>query len=157
MDVFINVDDIRIIAGLSNEAAEKMNDANSVINSVVSQHNWKCPERKKVDESLERIKNNSVALNDAFIGFSSGLISVANSFTDYINYDYRTDAAYTDDLASLLSKYRTGSSLTVTNYGSNIGNVISSLESASLDTTNIASLHGSSHGINIVDFSLFKD
>ena len=156
MDVYINVDDIRLIAGYANEAAEKMSEANGIINTVISQHNWKCAERTKVDESLEAIKSNSVAINEAFSGFSSGLIAVANEFTDYLNYDYRTDTIYADEISALLSRYSSGQSQSVVCSGSNFNNLFSSLESSSMDTANIASLHGSTHGINIVDFSLFK-
>ncbi len=156
MDVYINVDDIRMIAGYANEAAEKMNEANGIINTVVSQHNWKCTERMKVDESLETIKSNSNSINEAFSGFSLGLIAVANEFTDYLNYGYRTDTVYADEISTLLSRYSSGKSLNLVNSGSNFNNLFSSLESSSMDTSNIASLHGSTHGINIVDFSLFK-
>jgi len=157
MDEYINVDDIRIIAGLSNEAAEKMNEANSIVGTVVSQHNWKCSERTKVDEALERIKSNSVVINEALSDYSTGLIAVANSYTDYLNNEYRSETTYADDLATLLSKFSSKSSTSAICTGNNISNLVSSLEASSMNTSNIASLHGSTHGINIVDFSMFKD
>lgn len=155
MRINLNVDELRSIAPLSANAAEKMNESNEIISSIVSTHDWKCPERVTIDESLEKLKNNSVLLNEAFIGFSHDIIDIANGFTDYINADKRFNIEYDDEIASLLSLMYSSNKKTTVSSGSNVAGIVSSIETNSMHSSNIMSLHGSTHDINIVDFSLF--
>lgn len=156
MQIIINVDELRSIAPLAVRAAEKMNEANTVISSVISTHNWKCPERAVVDESLETIKDNSKLLNDTFIDFSNRITEIANEYTDYINEQKRFDIEYHDDIASLMSKIGALNCKTTVSSGSHVAGMVSDLEMTSMHSSNISSLHGASHGINIVDFTLFS-
>lgn len=156
MLIQVSVEDLRSIAVLSSEAAEKMDSSNTVINTVVSKHDWKCPERVSIDESLESLKANSVVLNNTFHTLSEKLIEMANDFTSYINQQIREDTVYSDDIANVIANLL-GEGVTTVFSGENIGGVISSLESTSMDASSIASLHGADHGINIMDFSLYTE
>ena len=91
MLIQINTDELRRIALLSNDAAIKMNDSNTVISTVISKHDWKCPERVSIDEALETLKANSAVLNTVFEDFSTKIIELANSFTESINNQIRDD------------------------------------------------------------------
>ena len=155
MKIVLNVDELRSIAPLAMRAAEKMNETNSILSGVVSNHDWKCPERTAVDESLERIKDNSRVLNDAFVDYSNNIIEIANDYTDYINEQKRFDAKYSDDLSNLLTEISSWGIKSTVSTGSNISGVVSDMEAVSMHTSNISSLHGASHGISLVDFSLF--
>lgn len=156
MHIRLNVDELRSIAPLSAQAADKMEASNNIITSVVSTHNWECPERASIDESLERIKKNSVLLNEAFASFSNKIIELANGYTDYINNDKRFNIEYDDSIASLLSLMcSSGKNITVSS-GCSVAGVVSSMEKNSIHSSNIMSLHGVTHDINIVDFSLFS-
>ena len=156
MLVQINIDELRKIALLSKDAAERMEQSNSVINSVISRHDWKCPERASIDETLELIKGNSVVLNNTFEAFSEKIIQLANGLTDDINEQIRDDAEYDDGIANLISKLTCGGVTSTVSGGSNIGEVTTALKSSSMDESNISSLCGSSHGINIMDFSVIS-
>ena len=103
MIIRINVDELRRIAILSGDAATKMNDSNTVISTVISKHDWKCPERVTIDETLETIKANSVVLNDAFEEFSNKVVELANNYTEYINDRIRDDAELEQDIAEIIS------------------------------------------------------
>lgn len=156
MLIKLDVDELRSIAPLAVSAAEKMEESNAVITSIVSSHDWKCPERASIDESLERIKSNSVVLNNAFVDFSNNIISIANGFTDYINEQKRFDVTYSEDVANLLLILGSSGTSTVS-AGNNVGGIVSAMEMNSMHTSNIASLHSASREINIVDFSLFTE
>ena len=157
MLIKLDVEELRSIAPLSVSAAEKMEESNAVISSIISSHDWKCPERAAIDESLEKIKRNSGVLNDAFIDFSNSIINIANGFTDYINEQKRFDITYSDDVANLLILLGSSNGVSNVSLGSNVGGIVSAMETSSMHTSNIASLHGASHEINIVDFSLFAE
>ena len=157
MQIILDIDELRTIASLSVSASEKMEEANSIISTVVSKHDWKCPERAPIDEALEKIKNNTVVLNNSFSGFSTEILDIANGFTDYVNDQIRVDTEYSDSIACLLSEYCSEHIVTEKSSGVNFGNAVSALESNSMDASNMASLQGAGHGINIVDFSLFTE
>ena len=157
MKININVDELRSIAPLAISAAEKMNETNTIISGIISKHDWKCPERVSVDESLERIKDNSKILNDAFIDFSNNIVEIANDCTDYINDQKRFEAEYSDDISSLLSEMSSWGTNSTVSTGSHISGLVSDMEAVTMHTSNIASLHGVSHNISIVDFSLFTE
>lgn len=156
MQILVNIDDLRQLATLSAEAAESMTDANNVISTVVSKHDWKCPERVNVDEMLETLKKNSVALNQVFTEFSNDLIKTANSYTDFANDCERDKLTYMEDVMSRLSGFSFGNMPKTVNSGCNIAETVSTLEASSTDLTNISSLHGSAQAISIIDFSLFN-
>ena len=155
MRIIVSVDDLRTISVLSVNAAEKMNEANEVINSVVSEHDWKCPERVAVDQTLENIKENSVILNNAFMDFSKQIAVIANDYTDFINSEGQFEATYLDDVGALLSLLSSKTNTSDIMSGNNTCTIVSDLASESLNTANIASLNGATRGISIVDFSLF--
>ena len=135
----INVDELRRIAVLSTDAAAKMEDSNNVISTVVSKHDWKCPERVAIDDSLELVKGNSAVLNNTFEDFSAKIVQLANDFTDYINNQIRDDAECDDDIASIISDLTCGGYTSTVSGGNNICSVTSALKSCSIDETNIAS------------------
>lgn len=157
MQILLDIDELRKIATLSVSASEKMEEANSIISTVVSKHDWKCPERAPIDEALEKIKSNTVVLNNSFSGFSTEILDIANGFTDYVNDQIRVDTEYSDGIACLLSKYCSDETVTEVSSGVNFGSAVSTLEFQSMDASNMASLKGAAHGINIVDFSLFTE
>lgn len=154
--ILIDVDELRTISTLSVESAQKMDEANTVINTVVSEHDWKCPERVKIDETLETIKSNVVELSEAFNVFATDINEAANAFTEFINSQIQMNTAYMEEVAGLLSSFGCNGVTTGQSCGANIGNIVSSMESSSLDTANISSLHGATDGISIMDFSLYK-
>lgn len=156
MLVQINIDELRRIALLSKEAAEKMEQSNSVISTVISTHDWKCPERAKIDETLEVIKGNSVVLNNTFEAFSEKVIQLANDLTDDINDQIRDNAEFDEGIANLISKLTCRGVTSTVSGGSNFGAVTTALKTSSMDESNIASLCGASHGINIMDFSVIS-
>lgn len=157
MIVNVNVDELRSLALLAVDSANKMKETDSVISKIVSKHDWKCPERVKIDETLEGIKSNSIVLNNTFESFSSKLVEMANMFTDFINDEIRDDAAYDDDIACAITNLMGGRAVTTINCGNNIGTLSSELEATSMNASNISSLYSSTHGINIMDFSLFNE
>ncbi len=156
MQILVNIDDLRQLATLSAEVAENMNEANNVISTVVSKHDWKCPERITVDEMLESLKKNSVVLNQVFTDFSNDLIKTANSYTDFANECERDKMTYMEDVMNRLSSFKFGNITQNVVSGSNIAATVSSLESASTDLNNIFSLHGAAQPISIIDFSLYN-
>ena len=156
MLINVRIDDLRTIAVLSSDAAGKMEAFNGVISTVISRHDWKCPERVRIDESLESLKGNAVVLNNTFQSFSTKLFEMANDFTSYINLQTRDDIVFSDEMANIIFSML-GEGVTTVSAGKNIIGAISSLESSSMDVSNIASLHGANHGINIMDFSLYMD
>ena len=157
MRVLINVDELRSISSLAVNASEKMRECNGVIETIVSKHDWKCPERVAIDESLENIKSNALVLSEAFVDFSLEMTQAANDYTDFINEQKLFDSRYMDDVAKILAESSFMGTPTTISSGNNIGGVVNELESTSLDTFNVASLHGANHGISIMDFSLFLD
>ena len=152
--IIIDVDELRTISTLSVESASKMDEANSVIGTVVSQHDWKCPERVAIDESLETIKANVLELSDSFNSFASEITDIANTYTEFINNQVRMNTEYMESVANLVAEFGSANGVV---YGHSTGvrvsELVSSMEANSLDTANIASLHGSSCGASIVDFS----
>ena len=158
MQIVLDLDELRYIATLSVSAAEKMDEANGIIGTVVSKHDWKCPERTPIDESLERIKENTVVLNNSFSMFSAQIVEIANDFTDYLNDQIKSDTEYSERVACMLARYNSDGPVESTvSSGKSIGNVVSSLENSTMDASNLASLQGANHGINIVDFTLFTN
>lgn len=158
MQIVLDLDELRYIATLSVNAAEKMEEANSIIGTVISKHDWKCPERAPIDESLEKIKENTVVLNNSFSMFSTQIVEIANDFTDYLNDQIKTDTEYSEGIACLLAQYNSdGPVNTTVSSGNAFGQVVSSLKDSTMDASNMASLQGADHGINIVDFSLFTN
>ena len=157
MQILIDVDELRTISTLSAESAQKMEEAGMVITTVVSRHDWKCPERVSIDDSLETIKNNVVELTDLFRDFSSQIIEIANAYTDFINNQIRMNATYMEDVASLMTELNSEGAIVGSSYGGQLSNVVSSLEDSSLDSSNIASLHSANEPINMLDFSLFTE
>jgi len=155
--IVIDIDELRTIANLAVSASEKMNESNAIIGTVISKHDWKCPERVPLDETLEKIKGNTVILDESFTSFSTEIVNIANGFTDYVNDQIREDTEYVDDVAGLLSRYSSEGIVTEVSSGNNIGAALTDLQSTSMDASNIASLSGADHGINIVDFSLFME
>ena len=149
MIAILDIDELRSFATLSSSAAEKLNEANSVMNTVVSQHDWKCPERVPIDETLEGLKENVNKLSDGFQIFSARIVELANGYTEFINEQMRFNSTYMDGIANHLAM---GSTKTTLSAGNNIKNVMSEAESSSCDISNIVSLHGYSHGISILDF-----
>ena len=154
MLVQINIDELRKIALLSADAAEKMEQSNSVISTVISKHDWKCPERVSIDETLELIKGNSSVLCNTFESFADKITQLANDLTDDINDQIRDDAEFDDSVATLISKLTCGGVTTTVSGGRNISKVTTALKDASMDESNITSLCGASHGINIMDISV---
>ena len=154
--IFIDVDELRNISTIAVESAQKMDEANANISTVVSQHDWKCPERVGIDEALETVKSNVQELSVSFTEFASKVTEIANHWTDFINNKTQMDNTYMQDIAAFLSATQ-GGAIVGHSHGGNIASVVTSLESQSLDTANIASLHGSSFGASIVDFSSISD
>ena len=101
------------------------------------------------------MKKNSVALSEAFNSFSDSLITLANGFTDFTILRDREEVTYMDDVMSRMVSFTSGTLTNNVSSGENISSVVSDLELSSNDLSNITSLHGVTHGINIVDFSLF--
>ena len=157
MEIQVNVNELRTIALLSSEAAERMDTSNKIISTVESKHDWKCPERDRIDNSLETIKRNAVILNNAFSDFSKYVFEMANMVTEMINNKVRDEAGYEDDVVSIICGLMGKRAASIVSGGSNVNSVVSSIEASSLNESNIASLHGSSHGINVIDFSLLRD
>lgn len=157
MKIVIDIDELRSISILSGNAANKMDEANIKVQSVISKHDWKCPERVAIDESLGRIKENVSVLNDAFVDFASQITEIANDYTELNNSESRFDTEYMDSLATLLTELSSDGAASIETQGGNFHDIVSDLESVSLDTANIASLHGCEHGINIMDFTLFYE
>lgn len=157
MLIQIDVDELRSIALLSADAAAKMEESNNIINTVISKHDWKCPERTRIDETLENLKDNSSKLNSVFEDFSSNVIRMANNFTTYINNQIRDDVEYQDDIAGIISGFSGNVAVSSVSGGNNISSVTTSMESVSMNEANLSSLHGASHGISIMDFSLFSE
>ena len=153
--ILIDVDELRTISTLSVEAAQKMDEANTVIGGVVSEHDWKCPERVEIDESLEDIKKNVMELSDAFNGFATDITEAANAFTEIINSQIQMNTSYMEDVASLLSGFGSNFPVVGHSHGGNMANYTELMASSSLDTANISSLHGACDGISIMDFSQF--
>lgn len=153
MQIQINVDDLRKMALLSNEAAEKMVQSNNVVSTVVSNHDWKCPERASIDESLELIKKNSLVLDNFCKEFSANVTKWANNYSDSINSQIREDAECEDDIASIISQLTFGGVTSTVSGGKYIRGVTAALKTNSMNESNIVSLCGVSHGINIMDFS----
>lgn len=155
--IIIDVDELRTISTLSVTSAQKMDEANNVIGTVVSQHDWKCPERVKIDESLETIKSNVLELSDSFNDFASKITEIANTYTEFINSQIQMNNSYMQDIAELICSkdgvFENISSVAGHSIGGNISSVASRLEANSLDTANIASLHGVNESISILDFS----
>lgn len=155
MKVRINVDELRTIAPLAIDAAEKMNITNDIITGIVSTHDWKCPERVTIDENLTKIKDNSNVLNNAFVEFSNNILEIANDYTDFINEQKRFDIGYSEDIGSLLSTMSSFGATSTVAAGQHMAGIVSNMAASSMYSPNIMSLNGASHGINIVDFSLF--
>jgi len=155
MKVKINVDELRTIAPLAIDAAEKMNITNNIITGIVSTHDWKCPERVAIDEELTKIKDNSNVLNNAFVDFSNSILEIANDYTDFINEQKRFDIGYSEDVGSLLAKMGSYGATSTVSSGEHMAGIVSNMAASSMYSPNIMSLSGASNGINIVDFSLF--
>ena len=154
--IIIDVDELRNISTLSVESALKMDDANMKISTVVSQHDWKCPERVGIDDALETIKKNVADLSDTFNDFAAQITDIANEYTEFINSRSRMITSYAEDLASVISELGMDGVMTGHSIGGSIP-VVADLANSSLDTANVAALHGSSEAINIMDFSLFSE
>ena len=157
MQIHIRIDDLKLIATLSTEAAEIMNDANKVIDSIVSKHDWKCPERDSVDEMLDRLKANAKVINQVFSVFSSDLVMKANNYIDIINDRERDKAKYMDDIMSRVSTFGSANMTKKVAFGQKTESAVEALESSSVNISNISSLHGATHGISIIDFNLFSN
>ena len=157
MYIQIDVNELRRIAILSRDAATKMSNSNTVISTVISKHDWKCPERVSVDESLEVIKANSAVLNSTFEDFSTKVTELANNYTEYINNQIRDEAEIDQDIAGLISELSFGGVKTTASGGNNTAGLTSALKTSSLNESNIASLHGANNRINIMDFSLLRN
>lgn len=155
--ILIDVDELRSISTITVEAAQIMDEANAVVNTVVSEHDWKCPERVSIDESLETIKSNISDLSEIFVDFASKITDIANAYTEFINSRTRLITAYEQDMVSLLSEFNADGALSGTSRGGRIDSVVNSLESSSLDASNVASLHGSEASIGIMDFSALNE
>lgn len=153
MRFLFNINELRTIATLAKDASEKMNEANDAISKVVSQHNWKCPERVGIDESLEQIKLNTLTLNEIYQTFAVLVTEEANEFTDFLNEKARMETAYLEDVASTLSSLGGSAVPAVVASGSGANNVVKELVKNSMHTSNVLSLHGANHGINLIDFS----
>lgn len=162
--ILIDVDELRRVSTLSVESAQTLDEANAIIGTVVSQHDWKCPERVVIDEALETIKTNVLELSDSFNDFASKITEIANTYTDFINSQVQMNTAYMHDLAGLLGVAGipghsiggnpfSGYIIRGQSQGGQVSQVLNSLEENSLDTANISSLHGASVGAQIVDFS----
>ena len=156
MQIFIDVDGLRTISTISVDAATKMDEANSIVTTVVSQHNWKCPERVRIDEALETIKNNFIELSNTFTDFSVQITNIANSCTDFINEQTRMNLAYMDDVASIISELNVGNVISGSSHGGSIVPICGDLSNVTLDSANFNSLHSASDPINIMDFSSFQ-
>ena len=156
INIYIDVDEIRTISTIAVESAQKMDEANANISKVVSQHDWKCPERVGIDEALETVKSNVHELSESFTGFASKMTEIANLWTEFINNKTQMDNSYMQDIAAFLSGQQFGA-VSAHSLGGNVSNVVKSLESNSLDTANISSLHGHSTGASIIDFSAISD
>ncbi|MBR4009831.1 MAG: hypothetical protein K6E26_05785 [Clostridiales bacterium] len=157
MIIRINVDELRRIAILSGDAATKMNDSNTVISTVISKHDWKCPERVTIDETLETIKANSVVLNDAFEEFSNKVVELANNYTEYINDRIRDDAELEQDIAEIISGLSFGGVTSRVSGGVYTTGLTTAMTKSSMNEANIVSLQGASSKINIADFSMIRD
>ncbi|MBP5418074.1 MAG: hypothetical protein J6Y58_11195 [Clostridiales bacterium] len=153
MIVQINVDELRRIALLSTDAAVKMSESNTVISSVISKHDWKCPERVTIDDTLEAVKSNSVVLNTAFEDFSSKVYELANNCTEYINNQIRDDAECAAELSSIISNLSFKGVTSTVSGGTNTNGVTAALKSSSMNEANIASLQGASQKISVMEFS----
>ena len=107
MDTIFNIDieELRSISTQCVNASVRMNDANEIMEKVVSEHDWKCPERVQIDESLERIKSNFGVINEAFIDFSDKLTDIANGYTDYLNEREKNNTIYTELITNSLSRF----------------------------------------------------
>ena len=150
----IDVDELRTISTLAVKSARKLEEANAVISKVVSQHDWKCPERVEIDESLETIKTNALELRNSFDDLSANITTIANSCTDFINSSTQMNNSYMQDLAGCL--FSQGAVTVGQSKGGNLAKVVSALEKNSLDTANIASLHGAAVATSIVDLPLIS-
>lgn len=173
--ILIDVDELRTISTLSVESAIKMDEANTVIGTVVSQHDWKCPERVAIDEALETIKSNVLELNETFSDFASKITEIANAYTEFINMQIQMDNSYLQDIASHISSIWIPPEVTgdispvpipigkelpadgMIAIAADVNSVVNSLEKHSLDTANIASLHGAANGVSIMDFSVIRN
>ena len=107
MDNIFNIDieELRSISTQCVNASVRMNDANEIMEKVVSEHDWKCPERVQIDESLERIKSNFGVINEAFVDFADKLTDIANGYTDYLNEREKNNTIYSELLTKCLSRY----------------------------------------------------
>lgn len=152
--ILIDVDELRAISTIAVESAQKMDEANANISKVVSQHDWKCPERVGIDEALETVKSNVQELSVSFTDFASKMTEIANHWTEYINNKTQMENNYLQDIAAFIGQ--PGKLISHTS-GGNIAAICSKMEENSLDTANIASLHGHSTGASIVDFSSISD
>ncbi len=154
MEILLDVDELRTISAVSVDAAIKMDEANAVITTVVSQHNWKCPERVKIDESLETIKGNFTELSNTFNDFASQITNIANACTDFINTKTRMETSYIEEISSLFSSFEMDN---VISGSSRAVPICTDIANISLDTANIFSLHGAANPINLMDFSSFAE
>ena len=181
MDTIFNIDieELRSISTQCVNASVRMNDANEIMEKVVSEHDWKCPERVQIDESLERIKSNFGVINEAFIDFSDKLTDIANGYTDYLNEREKNNTIYTELITNSLSRFGhyigTDSQVNINNSSTidlesildrvsehiviqptvvpiceSIVNISSVIEQSSLDSAVIGSLQSISQPINIV-------
>ena len=157
MLIQINTDELRRIALLSNDAAIKMNDSNTVISTVISKHDWKCPERVSIDEALETLKANSAVLNTVFEDFSTKIIELANSFTESINNQIRDDIECGEEIAEIINMLSFGGTTARVSGGMNTSGLTNALKTSAMNESNIVSLQGASSRINIMDFSLFRN
>lgn len=155
--IVINVDELRSISMISVEAAQIMDEANNIINSVVTEHDWKCPERVNVDNSLETIKTNISVLSETFTDFASQITEIANTYTEYVNNQTRMNTAYEQDIVSLITEFNSDGMIKSSSHSGQVSSAITELESTSLDAANVASLHGSADAINIVEFSALTE
>ena len=151
--ILIDVDELRSISTITVEVAQIMDEANSVVGAVVSEHDWKCPERVAIDEALESIKSNISDLSEIFTDFASKITDIANAYTDFINARTRLITAYEQDMVSLLSNFSSDGVISRSSHGAQMSSVVNGLESNSLDASNVASLHSSTDAISIMDCS----
>ena len=151
--IVINVDELRSISVISVEAAQVMDEAYKLISAVVSEHDWKCPECVEIDNSLETIKGNIIVLSDIFTDFASQITEIANAYTEYVNNQTRMNAAYEQDIVSLITEFNSDGLISSSSHSAQVSRAINELESTSLEASNVAALHGSANAINIVNFS----
>lgn len=155
--IVINVDELRLISTIAVDSAQKMDEAKTVIGAVVAQHDWKCAERVDIDRSLEIIKANVLELSEIIGYFASQITEIANTYTELINEKARMNISYEQDLVSMLTEFSSDGVIAGSSNEGQVGSVIRDLESTSLNTSNVASLHSSSDAIGIVDFSTISE